>query len=669
MNPKAFFTELKRRNVYKVAVGYGVVGWLVMQVAATVVPALHLPDALTTVVVVLVLLGFPIALVIAWAFEMTPDGMKRTENISPNEPIPQWSGRKFTVFVIAVALLAAGLWALQMIRTRSAPSAGTGAPPKSIAVLPFESLSEDKNNAYFADGIQDEILTRLSKIADLKVISRTSTQRYKSTPESLSAIGKALDVAHVLEGSVQKSGNQVRVNVQLIRAANDTHLWAETYDRQMVDLFKVESEIAQKIAGTLEAKLTGREQKEIAAVGTQNAEAYDAYLHALAYSHAQGQVNEDKYAHFARRAVELDPDFMEAWAELAIAEAQRYFFPLHNPTQLARVREAAEKALRLGPDSARAHEAMGIYYYYGLRDFDRAEVEINQAIERTPNKSSYRLSLGLVQRRQGRFSDAIESLLAASRLDPLNEDVWVNLARSYRGARQFKEARAMFDRALAIEPGSADLIEQKAETRVAEGDLKTGWEMTKNLKFPVHDRGFGQRISLLVYQRRFDEAIAFLTSSSVGQQDVAPLFQAISHASLGAIYRHKGDNAKAEPFFKQAADELKALRAQGDDGQLLVDTLIQVEAALGHRAAVNDLATSSMERNRKDRWGFVTGDEAVARAYVLLGDFDRALPLLKNLLSVTAAESLTPAYLRFDPIYDPVRKDPRFQGLLGEKSL
>ncbi len=665
MKPGSFFTELKRRNVYKVAVGYGVVGWLVMQVGATVVPALHLPDSLTTAVVVVVLLGFPIALVIAWAFEMTPEGMKRTENLSPNESIPQWSGRKFAGFVIVVALVAGSLLALQILRSRSPESPAS--PEKSIAVLPFESLSEDKNNAYFAEGIQDEILTRLSKIADLKVISRTSTQRYKSTPESLSAIGRALDVAHVLEGSVQKSGSQVRVNVQLIRAANDTHLWAETYDRQMVDLFKVESEIAQKIAGTLEAKLSGREQKEIAAVGTKNAEAYDAYLHALAYSHAQGQENEEKYAEFAWRATELDPGFMEAWAELAIAEAQRYFFPLHNPTQLARVREAAEAALRLGPDSAAAHEAMGIYYYYGLRDYDRAESELNQAIESTPNNSNYRLSLGLVQRRQGRFDEAIQSLLTASRLDPMNEDVWVNLARSYRGARQFKEARTMLERALAIEPGNTDLIAQKSETYVAEGDLQTGWEMVKDLKFPRNDRGFGQKTLLLVFQHRYDEAIAHLSAPAAMSQEMPPLFRAVSHATLGVIYREKGDAAKASSYLQQATEELKTLRMQGDDGSLLVETLIQVEAALGHRAAVEELAGSGMERGRNDRWGYATEQEAVARAYVLLGDFDRALPLLQECLAVTAAESFTPAYLRFDPIYDPIRNDPRFRKLAGTK--
>src|ERR1051326_1427210 len=259
MNSRAsFFRELKRRNVYKVAVAYAVVGWLVIQVAATIVPALHLPDSLTTAVVVLTLLGFPIALVIAWAFEMTPEGMKRTENVSPNEIIPQWSRRKFATFIAIVALIAAGLLVYQFARTKGTESSAASA--KSIAVLPFDNLSRDPDNAYFCEGVQDEILTRLAKVADLKVISRTSTQRFKSAPNDLREIAKQLGVAHILEGSVQKANDRVRVNVQLINAQTDAHLWADIYDRKLTDLFAVESEIAKSIADTLQAKLTGSEK-------------------------------------------------------------------------------------------------------------------------------------------------------------------------------------------------------------------------------------------------------------------------------------------------------------------------------------------------------------------------------------------------------------------------
>ena len=285
MNPENFLAELKRRNVYKVAVAYAVVMWLLIQAASIVFPAFEAPAWVMKVVIALVALGFPVALILAWAVELTPEGMKRTENVGPNEFIPQWSARKFAALIVSLAVIAAGLLLFQLFRSKSASPAGAApTPEKSIAVLPFENRSEDKANAYFADGIQDEILTRLSKIADLKVISRTSTQHYKSAPENLREIARQLGVAHILEGSVQKSGDAVRVNVQLIKAANDSHLWADTFDRKLTDIFSVESEIAKAIADQLRAKLTGPEEQVIAAKPTDNPEAYDAYLRGLAFA-------------------------------------------------------------------------------------------------------------------------------------------------------------------------------------------------------------------------------------------------------------------------------------------------------------------------------------------------------------------------------------------------
>jgi TolB-like protein len=257
VNPRNFFAELKRRNVYKVAVAYVIVGWLVMQIAATIVPALHLSDAITSAVVLLVILGFPIALILAWAFELTPEGIKRAEDVAPSQSITRRTGRKLDFVIIGMLLVVIGFFIFERRHAKRSAEAETSG--KSIAVLPFENLSRDPDNAYFADGIQDEILTRLSKIADLKVISRTSTQHYKSAPENLPEIARQLGVAHILEGSVQKSGDAVRVNVQLIKAANDSHLWADTFDRKLTDIFSVESEVAKAIAEQLRAKLSGRE--------------------------------------------------------------------------------------------------------------------------------------------------------------------------------------------------------------------------------------------------------------------------------------------------------------------------------------------------------------------------------------------------------------------------
>jgi TolB-like protein len=288
MKPLNFFSELKRRNVYKVAVAYAVVAWLLIQAASILFPTFEAPAWVMKVFVVVILLGFPVALVIAWAFEMTPEGMKRTENVAPDDVIPQWSRRKFVALIISLALVAAGLLAFQWLRPKStltprsseettasrAAVAPSAIPQKSIAVLPFENLSDEKQNAYFAEGVQDEILTRLAKVADLKVISRTSTQRFKSAPTDLREIAKQLGVTNILEGSVQKANDQVRVNVQLINALTDAHLWAESYDRKLIDIFAVESDVAQRIASSLEAKLSGSEERAINARPTENTEAY-----------------------------------------------------------------------------------------------------------------------------------------------------------------------------------------------------------------------------------------------------------------------------------------------------------------------------------------------------------------------------------------------------------
>src|SRR3954471_17001059 len=294
MNPGDFLAELKRRNVYKVAIAYAVVGWFVIQVSSTILPTFHAPEWVVQTLIVIVALGFPIALVIAWAFEMTPEGIKRAEDVSPNEAIPQWSRKKFAALIVIVAVLAAGLLVFQLVHSKGPSPLEGGAPAtpnpnglagarpsieeKSIAVLPFENLSEDKANAFFASGIQDEILTRLAKINSLKVISRTSTQQYQSKPASLSEIGRELGVAHILEGSVQRVGNAVHINVQLIKAASDAHLWAESYNRKLDDIFAVEAEVATAIADQLNAKLSGSEKKELTQKPTDNPAAYEAYL-------------------------------------------------------------------------------------------------------------------------------------------------------------------------------------------------------------------------------------------------------------------------------------------------------------------------------------------------------------------------------------------------------
>ena len=328
-----FFAELKRRNVYKVAVAYAVVGWLSVQIATQVFPFLEIPNWIVRLVIALVVIGFPIALVIAWAFESTPQGIKRTEIAQPSLATSGENHRAWIYIAIIGAVLSMGLFFLGRYTAANKASASNDLANKSIAVLPFESLSEDKSNAYFADGIQDEILARLSKIADLKVISRTSTQKYKSAPNDLREIAQRLGVANILEGSVQKANDQVRVTVQLINALNDSHLWAETYDRKLIDVFAAESDIAQKITVALEAKLTGREKEDIQFAGTKNPQAYDALLRALALRNSSSRVDLEKQIEFSRHAVELDPNYADAWANLALTEIYKSQTPWRSEEQ------------------------------------------------------------------------------------------------------------------------------------------------------------------------------------------------------------------------------------------------------------------------------------------------------------------------------------------------
>jgi TolB-like protein/Flp pilus assembly protein TadD len=673
VNERNFFAELKRRNVYKVAVAYAVVGWLVIQVTATIVPALHLPDGLTTAVVVLVLVGFVIAVIIAWTFESSSHGIDRTLVADTFNRRSQ--GRTWIYVTVIGAVASIGLFLLGRYSAHMAQSAsdevrrdrdyGAAIPQKSIAVLPFENLSDDKSNAYFADGIQEEILTRLSKIADLKVISRTSTQRFKSTPADLKEIAKQLGVANILEGSIQKASDKVRISVQLINALNDSHMWAETYDRKLSDVFQIETDLAQKIAASLEARLTGQEKKQIAARGTANPEAYDAFLHALALSNRQGVQDLDELIKFARRAVELDPNYGDAWCLLAVGESQKYFFPDHSEAQLDRARTAADTAMRLAPDSASAPAALGAFNYYCLRDYDAALAQLQIAHERAPNDAHTLTAMGLVKRRQGHIEESISLQQEAARLDPLNEDTWTNIGRAYRGLRRLEEARTMFDRARAIAPDDRELVAEAAETYVAQGDLDTAWRLVEPLQFDPTDRGFGTKFGILIFQRRFDDAERMI-SNVKSAKNIPPLFQAIAPYASAQIRLAKGDRAGAKALFLQAESKLNKLHAAGENSLFFRTVLLHVEAGLGHRNETQTLADSILETSQTDAWQFPTTEEDVANAYVALGDFDRAIPILKHVLQVPGVSVLTTAYLKLDPAWDPIRSDRRFQRLCEE---
>src|SRR5438128_4824756 len=421
MKIENFFAELKRRNVYKVAVAYAVVAWLVIQAASIFLPAFDAPPWVMKILIIVIVLGFPIALVLSWAFEITPEGIKLESEVAPNKSITRRTGRKIVALTIAVAVVAAGLLVFQFVRSKTSTSASAPITSKSIAVLPFDNLSGDPQNAYFSEGIQDEILTRLAKIADLKVISRTSTQKYKSAPDNLRQIAQQLGVANILEGSVQKANDQVRVNVQLINALTDAHLWAETYDRKLTDIFAVESEIARAVAETLQARLTGTAEHVLASRPTENPEAHQLYLKGRFFWNKRTTENIRKAIDYFQQAIEKDRAYALAYAGLGDAHAilPIYAFTAPNedvPAALA----AARKAVELDDSLAEAHTSLANALLFNVQ-LAAAEPEFRRALELNPNYATAHQWYGECLQGEGRFAEAVAELQRAHQLDPLSQ--------------------------------------------------------------------------------------------------------------------------------------------------------------------------------------------------------------------------------------------------------
>ena len=472
MSSRNFFAELKRRNVYKVAVAYAIVGWLLVQVATQVFPFLEIPNWVVRLVIALVAIGFLIALVIAWAFELTPEGIKRAEDVDLATSARQPKKHAWVFVVIIGAALSISLFFVGRYIGRN--SAGTTElPAKSIAVLPFDNLSRDPDNAFFAEGVQDEILTRLAKVADLKVISRTSTQRFKAVPSDLREIAKQLGVINILEGSVQKSNDQVRINVQLINAISDAHLWAESYDRKLTDLFTVESEVAKTIADTLRAKLTGSELSAMSIRPTQDPVAQDLLVKGRHFLALRRDDNLPRAIEFFRQAIGRDPNYAAAYAGLseALILLPRYT-GAHPSETRPQSRVAALKALELNPDLAEAHNALAkIAMDYDI-DFAEATREFKRAIALNPNYAGAHHWFSGTLESQGQFVEAIAESKLGTELDPFSAVNMSDQGRVYGSARRFPEAKASFEKALAIDPAFSWTHWHYGEMLQVSGDLK-----------------------------------------------------------------------------------------------------------------------------------------------------------------------------------------------------
>jgi serine/threonine protein kinase/Tfp pilus assembly protein PilF len=584
--------------------------------------------------------------------------------------------------VAAVCVLSIAGSYFGLFKRHAKPVSQTAAiPEKSIAVLPFENRSEEQANAYFADGIQEEILTRLSKIADLKVISRTSTQHYKSAPKNLPEIAKQLGVAHILEGSVQKSGDTVRINVQLIKAASDSHLWADTFDRKLTDIFSVESEVAKAIADQLQAKLTGDEEQVIAARPTDNVEAYDAYLRGLAYTLKTGNTPANALGaqkHF-REAVRLDPKFALAWALLSYVDARGYVTLNLQPTDTLReeARQAAENALTLQPNLGEAVLAKGYYHYACLKDYDTAMRYFEQARQFLPNSSQIPESLAYVARRQGSWDRSESYFNEAERLDPRNVRLLTNHAFSYLALRRFPEALRKLDQVLNITPDDVDALAYKAAIAQAQGDLPRASALLAPLRPTANDTSaLETQVYQAILERRPAQIISRL-KEILAKPDPALGYQnGELRFWLGWAQDVAGDHAAAQESWRQARSELQSFLKEQPENYRIFGDLALTNMGLGDKAAALALSERAIAALpiEKDAISGADPIEILARVAAQMGEAGRAIASLQQLLSMPGEGALgkymplTPPLLRLDPMFDPLRNDLRFQKLLASQA-
>jgi TolB-like protein/class 3 adenylate cyclase/Tfp pilus assembly protein PilF len=602
---------------------------------------------------------------------------------------PRWPKVLLVVALVVSAVALATSFSIFLHRGRlpiaQTPSEGVvGAaasiPEKSIAVLPFENLSDNPQNAYFADGIQEEILTRLASIADLRVISRTSTQLYKSTPGNLPQIGRVLGVAHILEGRVQKSGDAVRVSVQLIKAANDSQLWAETFDRKLTDIFSVESEIAKGIAESLQAKLSGREEQALASKPTNNPEAYDAYLRGLAYSLKTGLNYSDQIAaqSYLKEAVRLDPKFALAWALLSQVDALGYVMLSLQPTSALREEagHAADTALDLQPDLAEALYAKGWYHYGCLKDYDTAVRYFQRARQLQPNKSQIPEALAYVARRRGEWDRSEAYINEAEQIDPRNVTLLTQHAFSYIFLGRFPEALRKLDQVLDITPTDVDTLAEKALTAQADGDLTRAATLLNPLR-PTANAPFA--LEAQVYQTILERQPARLIRRL--KELLAEPDPALGYLNgelrfwLGWAQDLAGHHGAAQESWRQARSELEPFLKEQPDNYTLIGDLALTNMGLGDKTAALALAERAIAACpiEKDAMDGPMSIEVLARVAAQTGESDRAIAALEKVLSIPGAGAwtlnipLTPALLRLDPMFDPLRGDPRFQKLCKDR--
>src|SRR5262249_15940277 len=641
-----FFEEVQRRKVYRVAAAYIIAAGFIIQIGSAVFPAWELPNWTFRLVVVLLLVGFPIALILAWGYDLTPQGIRAT----PAPPMSRPRLRRNLIMLIGTGVIisvAAGFFLLPRVSARKIE--------KSIAVLPFQNLSDEKENAYFADGIQDDILTNLSKIGDLKVISRMSVMSYRGDGvRNAREIGKALGVGSLLEGSVRRVGNRVRVSVQLINADDDEHIWAEDYDRELTDVFAIQTDLAQKIASALQAKLSPAEKERLDRQPTQNSDAYLLFIQAHDYANRPDQLRDEllKAEELFEHAIKLDPKFAAAFAGLSTVESWMYHNFDPTPARRERARRNAEEALRLQPNLPEGHLALGLSYYYGDRDYERALAELEIAKDDLPNEAQAYMVIGAVQRRQGKWSESSANLEKAAALDPKNAMILDQLALNYIALRNFEGADKTVDRAITAAPQAFGAYGFKAYLAIlSKWDLNLAEEQLSSIAGDSDTSGMVTWIRwwLLMFQRNLPGALAIVEKFPGEILRLETTAPAPKPLLKGIIHWLQGDKPQAQTEFEQARiisenflREPPHTPARHAQHGLILAALGRKQEAISEGKRAVELLPES-----KDAFDGPKITASLAEIYALTGDLDEAFRLIEHLLQVP--NGLTISTLKVDP--------------------
>jgi TolB-like protein len=667
-----FFAELKRRNVYKVAVAYIVAGWALSQGIAQVFPVFDVPNWVVRLIVASLIIGFPIALIFAWAFEITPEGVKSTEEADAMPPSARPKNRTWIYIVVIGAVVSLALFFLGY---RAGNKSALPGKDKSIAVLPFQSLSEDKNDAYFADGVQDQILTNLAKVSDLKVISHTSVRQYETRAErNLREIGRQLGVAYIVEGSVQRAGDRLRINATLINARTDAHIWAETYDRTAADLFAIQSDLAQKIVTQLKAKLSPKQKAEIEERPTEDLAAFELYLQAKAIIDSYINATDVRAALLQAlksldEAIQRDPNFVSAYCYAARANSLLYFFDLDPTPDRIQLADAAVKAaLRLRPDSAEAHFAFADYLFRCHRDYNRAQEELAIARPGLPNNTPFLILSGYINRRRNHFAEAERDFSTAFALDPRNPNAYNLLGDTYALQRRFPEAVRVSDNVLAAGE-QVPIVRFRRATNVLYGTGDTSPLRDILTKFPDMEFAGGQtpaRVWMAMLDGNYAEAERVLAASPRKDfQDIDFSFYYPKAWFEAMIARAKGDSAGAIAAFRECRAILEQRLIVKPEHARTIAVLAQVDAGLGQKELAIREAQHAIDLMplSKDIYDGALVLEGLAQVYAWSGERDRAIELVQKLVSIPSY--INYGRLKLHPLWSPLRGDPRFEKIVN----